>query len=354
MKKRIEWIDVVRAVGMFLIIMGHTLETFTFSTVGKVIFAVHVPVFFVLSGYLFKEKPWKVAIKGNFLNLFLPYFATVIIMFVISWFHQIIPSWVNEVDLSSFIKAALYGSGTQVPSVFDPSQQINAIGAIWFLLAMFVGNLCYNLLVKLTRGNDYILVVAVILCTYFGFYLTRHGIYLPWSINAALASQSFYFAGHLIKSFSLLEKNSYSWLILGLVLWGASTHSGFFYLNVAQADSPFWAVLGGIGGSYVLMWGAKFLCQHHVPLKAVKYYGQLSLIVLCVHLIDINMFTISRKIYEAMMLMTNRPVLSVSVEILYRLFLTILGIIIIPRLPYLRSFYLARKYPFSNWKHAAK
>ena len=42
MKRRIDWIDIVRAVGMFLIIMGHTLEVYTYSIVGKLIFAVHV------------------------------------------------------------------------------------------------------------------------------------------------------------------------------------------------------------------------------------------------------------------------------------------------------------------------
>ena len=63
MKKRIDWIDIVRAMGMFLIIMGHTLEGYTYSIVGKLIFAVHVPVFFVLSGYLYKEKPVKKEFK---------------------------------------------------------------------------------------------------------------------------------------------------------------------------------------------------------------------------------------------------------------------------------------------------
>ena len=37
MKKRIDWIDIVRAMGMFLIIMGHTLEGYTYSIVGKLI-----------------------------------------------------------------------------------------------------------------------------------------------------------------------------------------------------------------------------------------------------------------------------------------------------------------------------
>ena len=63
MKKRIDWIDIVRAMGMFLIIMGHTLEGYTYSIVGKLIFAVHVPVFFVLSGYLYKEKPVKIKLN---------------------------------------------------------------------------------------------------------------------------------------------------------------------------------------------------------------------------------------------------------------------------------------------------
>ncbi|MFT8500298.1 MAG: acyltransferase family protein, partial [Liquorilactobacillus satsumensis] len=58
--KRIEWIDIARGLAMLMIVAGHTLFGFTFSPVARMIFAVHVPIFLVLSGYKFNERKLKV------------------------------------------------------------------------------------------------------------------------------------------------------------------------------------------------------------------------------------------------------------------------------------------------------
>ena len=50
------------------------------------IIAVHVPVFFVLSGYLYKEKPVKKVFKSGNVNLLLPYLATLLIVVIITRF----------------------------------------------------------------------------------------------------------------------------------------------------------------------------------------------------------------------------------------------------------------------------
>ena len=121
-----------------------------------------------------------------------------------------------------------------------------------------------------------------------------------------------------------------------------SAQSGFLYLNIAHADSPILAVLGGIGGSFTLMYLAKLLCETNLNLAAIKYYGQMSLIVLCVHLIDLNSCAISGKIYEILAQITGNQIFAVSMEILYRFLLTV----VIPKLPIVRSFYLNRAYPF--------
>ena len=146
MKKRIDWIDIVRAMGMFLIIMGHTLEGYTYSIVGKLIFAVHVPVFFVLSGYLYKEKPVKKVFKSGNVNLLLPYLATLLIVVIITRFNFIFPNWIYKLDMHNFLISAFYGSGTNLNPFWDKSLTINAIGAIWFLLAMYFGNIIFNIL----------------------------------------------------------------------------------------------------------------------------------------------------------------------------------------------------------------
>lgn len=346
MKKRIDWIDIVRAMGMFLIIMGHTLEGYTYSIVGKLIFAVHVPVFFVLSGYLYKEKPVKKVFKGGNVNLLLPYLATLLIVVIITRFNFIFPNWIYKLDMHDFLISAFYGSGTTLNPFWDKSLTINAIGAIWFLLAMYFGNIIFNTLIKSSRGNLFVSGVVAMAITFGGFYLSDMGILLPWSLNAAMASQLFYYGGYLIKKFDLIEKYGISGSIVGVALWMISAQSGFLYLNIAHADSPILAVLGGIGGSFSLMYLAKLLCETKLNLDAVKYYGQMSLIVLCVHLIDLNTCAISGKIYENLIQTTGDQIIAVSMEILYRFLLTVVGIIVIPRLPIVRSFYLNRVYPF--------
>ena len=74
-----------------------------------------------------------------------------------------------------------------------------------------------------------------------------------------MASQLFYYGGYLIRKFDLIEKYGISGSIVGIALWMISAQSGFLYLNTAHADSPILAVLGGIGGSFSLMYLAKLL-----------------------------------------------------------------------------------------------
>ena len=51
LRKRIIWIDLVRAFGMLMIICGHSLANPN-GNVGNMVYAINVPIFFVLSGYL--------------------------------------------------------------------------------------------------------------------------------------------------------------------------------------------------------------------------------------------------------------------------------------------------------------
>ena len=148
--KRIAWIDFVRASGMVMIIMVHSLAgVYGPSFLGKVLFAVNVPVFFVLSGYLFKEKKLSQVIKGGFFNLILPYVFSAILIALIEQAYSIFPSWVNEFSAKDFVKGAFYGIGTS--TVLPNKLVIPAIGAIWFLLAMFCENILFTLAFKLSN-----------------------------------------------------------------------------------------------------------------------------------------------------------------------------------------------------------
>ncbi|MDD3362083.1 MAG: acyltransferase family protein [Hespellia sp.] len=50
---RILWIDMAKGLGVVLVIYGHMLYA-TNLGVNKLIYAFHVPVFFILSGYVYE------------------------------------------------------------------------------------------------------------------------------------------------------------------------------------------------------------------------------------------------------------------------------------------------------------
>ena len=48
---RIDFIDIAKGIGMFLVIVGH-VETYDF--INRMIYSFHMPLFFVLSGFFLK------------------------------------------------------------------------------------------------------------------------------------------------------------------------------------------------------------------------------------------------------------------------------------------------------------
>lgn len=53
MKERIKWIDILRAIAIIFVVVGHTL---TEGEVQTYFYSFHIPLFFFISGMLLKIK----------------------------------------------------------------------------------------------------------------------------------------------------------------------------------------------------------------------------------------------------------------------------------------------------------
>lgn len=47
------WVDCVRGIGVFFVVLGHLYQN---EPIGRFIYGWHMPLFFILSGYLIKDK----------------------------------------------------------------------------------------------------------------------------------------------------------------------------------------------------------------------------------------------------------------------------------------------------------
>lgn len=169
---RIVWIDISRAIAIIAVIVGHSLGNYWLGYLARIIFAFHMPIFFILSGYLYKSKSIKTVFKKGIINLVVPYLGTVMIEVVILFLCKSMVNPILYSRLGSFkniVLSASYGVGTNVPLPFNKT--ILSIGAIWFLLAMFFGSHIFNLVMKLDfKQNDLLLKgIIIIFLTFLGF-----------------------------------------------------------------------------------------------------------------------------------------------------------------------------------------
>ena len=287
-KERIQWIDYARAIGMFLIIIGHTYQQAGFLQ--NLIFAVNVPIFFILSGYLTKPQSIKRIIKKDVYTLLIPYLVATLLMFIISFirFFVHIPLVNYQSTWYHYLLAGIFGMGTD--TVFF-NKNIPAIGAVWFLLAMYFGNIFYQILLLLAQKinnknwkNTFLFLSSLIIAL-LSFFISKKYIF-PWSINAALISVFFYTIGHLIKEYNLLDKNYL--FFIGVILWLINAYITPFWFNIGYTKNILITLLGTVGGSYAVMFICQKINQHNI--KWLSDFGRYSMIALIFHVICINCF----------------------------------------------------------------
>ncbi|WP_195202481.1 acyltransferase family protein [Phocaeicola massiliensis] len=79
---RIDWIDIAKGIGIFLMVMGHTSIP---KLGGHWIYSFHMPLFFFLSGFLFQsgKYSWSQFIKRKVRTMVVPYFFFVVLNWIV-------------------------------------------------------------------------------------------------------------------------------------------------------------------------------------------------------------------------------------------------------------------------------
>lgn len=355
MKKRILWIDYARAIGMILIIVGHSLGRRVFTLGGSMTFMVNVTIFFVISGYLFKPRNFGTQIKKLFNNLLLPYLFTAFIFACISFVvnhNELTYTFKSMGSVREVAQRAFWGLGTESNIIFL-HWHVLSIGAIWFLPSLFFASLLFNLLSKVLSGalnGFYIMSAVTLIIALIGFHIIRFG-QIPWSINAALVGVFFMWFGLFLKKIKVIEKHPLQCLIFGFIFWIIGAKFGYFWLNIAHADNVPAAILGGAGGSVCIMAGCLLLEKEIKEKKAIKileplsFFGNFSLIILCVHIIELNSTNLAQllinKVSDEM-----SPAWVIVALVIYRIFLTGIITYFIRYIPIFKQVYIDRNFPF--------
>lgn len=186
-RNRIEEIDIIKALGLILMVMGHSGSPFT-----HFIYLFHMSIFFIASGFLFNTKASDNIsnLKNNLINKFkhiwLPFFVWNL---VFSLLHNLFVRMNVYTDNSLFLN---YVSGqNKITGMYTATEVLKKItmglvfcsdeqlaGAFWFLRILFLVVVGYSIVdyfVRLVFHERVLLIQAIIsvLLSSFSFFIRK-------------------------------------------------------------------------------------------------------------------------------------------------------------------------------------
>lgn len=272
--KRNATIDIMKGIGIILVMLGHqNLPINTF------IYSFHMPLFFIIGGYLYKANSILSSIKKDFRRLIIPYIFASSLIIGNELLMSIIKSD-NSYVFNSII-ASIYGSGQSYDGALFA--KVPSIGAIWFLLALFWTKNIFNILHKYL--NDKILFISCIVMSIAASYIDHNIANIPFSILPGVSALIFYYLGFHAKNFNL---RSYYYLFCILIWFIAINYSHLYMVRCSFGCYPI-DIIGACGGTIVVFLISKYTHGTSVKFSYIfRWFGVNSLAILCFHAFRIN------------------------------------------------------------------
>jgi acyltransferase len=237
--QRISWVDNAKALGIIAVFYGHVVGkifvTYGIPTAGlqyKLIYSFHMPLFFLLSGYLVKETQHRqlfMFMKNKIMTRIVPFFFFNILILPCYFIFAKISD--RSFDVSQLFQASLYFP------LLAGMRTLN--GLTWFLACLLSVEVINYLLYPVLRKSRIVLCMAMVLFYITGWSLSYKAaiinqyITIPdyWFIHEALVAYSFYLFGNLIATFPIFHEKMNPWLNVFLLLLTVTCLFATFNLN---------------------------------------------------------------------------------------------------------------------------
>lgn len=208
--KRKDWIDVLRSIAIIMVVLVHTIpsKTFEWYVYNVFIGPIMIPLFFVISGYLFNPR------NGNqkvfFTNLFRKLILPSLILFVCAQAVRIPFSGIRP-----FVDALIgFLSGKKG----------------WYITACIIAEILFFYNLKFCKKQVYAGVTAIVCCA-IGFLMNYFDICHFWMINRAFIAQFFLVTGYLFRKNESLFRG---------LRWPSVIIGGLVYLVLIAGTFVIW------------------------------------------------------------------------------------------------------------------
>lgn len=281
--KREKSIDILKGIGILLVILGH-IQNYIPKNLLIYIYSFHMPLFFYISGFLYKEEyeknlSIKEYAKKRFKQLIYPYITLSLINLI--WLI------IKEHSIEQIIKFILsFGYSNYI---FDK----NYVGAVWFLLCLFNVEMIYFIISKKFKIKRQIIIIILYII---GIIFSKFMIYrLPFWLDIALFGILFYHLGFMIKNrkeynYTLIKKTFLLIIfiivsIIGIVLNYKYCYSEKFLGRIDMLylhfGNIFYFTITAISGIFTWHLVSNIIKENNI----LEWFGRNTLIIMGIHII---------------------------------------------------------------------
>lgn len=272
MTKRLTYIDLAKGIGILLVVIGHTVKD---ATSHSIIFAFHMPLFFILGGCFIKPLGIKENLPKVWKSLLVPYLFTC----AISLLYTLVDSRCDWTLMSEEVRTmVLVGAKWGRHS-------ISFMPVIWFLPVLAVSKLITQKLLTYRNGRQYIFALAII-----SLLMTRFGIIIPFGISQAMTASLFLLIGKIMMEKQITEIYSKHPYTLLFALFASLLYCDQMWTVFQWNKMPF-GIFNVLSSSFIVViiislcrWLDRY--SDKMLAKSLILGGFYSLIILCVHFID--------------------------------------------------------------------
>lgn len=196
-RKRIMWIDQLRGIAFYFVILGHLSITKNLKTW---VYSFHMPLFFLITGCTLNiEKIYKTDfityVKRLATRMLVPYVWMQMLSFVIRYFICIAATH-KEVPVLTYFKGILIANNNLIGAPSNP---------LYYVVLLFLAQIGLWIVIRISKG-DYLKIGA--LCTAFltvGLILQNRDLW--WHVNVVPVAMFFIFVGRLLMNTYLAHKD---------------------------------------------------------------------------------------------------------------------------------------------------
>lgn len=260
-------LDITRGIAIVLMILGHCM--LFGETVRYIIFSFHMPLFFIFSGYFFRDKPIKDIVNSGLSRLVKPYLIYAIII-------EVLLKLLNMKGCITGLIEILFAHGGPKYTMIFPTETY--LGAIWFLMAIFWCKIFYAIIFNYCKNNICLSLIIVFAISWLAIYVGKYFINMPFGILTGASGLAFYGVGQI------LRRLSSKFVYIAIPIWLVAVSFHLTSVDMVNFDYLFYPFdfICALGGSLLVFLISGFFAKK-VKTRFLATFGAYSLEILCIH-----------------------------------------------------------------------